>query len=483
MKFVRCFILFFVLLAPTAAVGSVAHEPSGNSSITDNRLEWPSWEQIERVVLLKDYNTRIVVLGATMLGIATGIIGSFMLLRQRALMGDALSHATLPGIAGAFILMAMLGGTGKNLFGLLLGAVISGVIGVGAILLIRNLTRLKEDAALGIVLSVFFGIGMALTGVIQQMTAGHAAGLESFIYGKTASMVASDAWMILIAAGIVTASCLLLFKEFRLLCFDQSYAASQGWPVTWLDIVMMTLVTGVTVIGLQAVGLILIIALLIIPPAAARFWTEHLSKMIAISAVIGAVSGTIGAVISALMPRLPAGAVIVLVASAAFLVSMVFGSSRGVLKQSLQRTSLNKRIALQHLLRALFEWQEDNPSREDGTPWTWLLQQRSWNMSQLRRVLNRAMRGHLVYQTATGMWKLTEQGLADGARICRNHRLWELYLIQHADIAPSHVDRGADQIEHVLGTTMVDKLEALLEEQANRRLPPSPHALGQGGTP
>ncbi|MDA1044823.1 MAG: metal ABC transporter permease, partial [Verrucomicrobia bacterium] len=271
----------------------------------DTSTSWLSAEQFMRVLQFQDHNTRVVVLGAVLLGIAAGMIGTFMLLRKRALMGDAVSHATLPGIGIAFLIMASNGGDGRWLPGLLIGATLAGLIGMGAVLLVRSQTRLKEDAALGIVLSVFFGLGVAILGIIQQLNVGSAAGLESFIYGKTASMLARDSWLIAGMAMAVLLFCICFFKEFAMICFDQQYANSQGWNVAVLDVLMMALVVLVTVIGLQAVGLILMIALLVTPPAAARFWTDHLKRMMIISALVGAASGYFGSIISALVPRLP----------------------------------------------------------------------------------------------------------------------------------------------------------------------------------
>ncbi|MCZ7637823.1 MAG: metal ABC transporter permease [Verrucomicrobia bacterium] len=272
---------------------------------------------------LQDYNTRVVVLGTTLLGLAAGVVGSFTLLRKRALMGDALSHAMLPGIGLAFMISVAAGGTGKSLPVLLTGATLSGLLGLGTVLAVRHFTRLKEDTALGIVLSVYFGAGVAVLGVVQRMGEGHSAGLESFIYGKAASLVAADTAVIAVASALVIGVSALLFKEFRLLCFDAGYAATQGWPVVRLDLVMMSLVVVVTVIGLQAVGLVLIIALLIIPAAAARFWTERLRTLTWIAAGMGAASCAIGAAASALLPNLPSGAMIVLVSTGLFLLSLL----------------------------------------------------------------------------------------------------------------------------------------------------------------
>jgi len=463
-----------------------------NRSITDTSFELPSLEQLLRVLTLADYNTRVVVIGVMLLGLASGLIGSFLLLRKRALLGDALSHATLPGIGLAFIVMSALGGSGKSLPGLLAGAALFGALGVACILLITRYTRLKQDAALGVVLSVFFGLGVAVLGVVQKLPVGSAAGLESFIYGKTASMVFQDAVAIGGAALLLTLVCLLLFKEFTVLCFDDAYAAAQGWPTVWLDTLMMGLVVAVTVIGLQAVGLILMIAMLIIPPAAARFWTRRLPRMIAVAAALGAVSGLLGAGLSALVPRLPAGAVVVLVAGAAFLVSMICGAERGVIVRWLSQWRLSRRVLRQHLLRAIFECAYERQhggrraptpgaSRRQAVPFADLLGERSWSPLRLRAAIRSAARDGLVQAAgAPRRLRLTAAGEREAQRVVRNHRLWELYLIQHADIAPSHVDRDADDVEHVLGPTLTAQLEALLAAQhAGPAAPPSPHALGR----
>jgi len=489
----RLAILF--ILVPLTAQAETG-DPS-YASITDTTVHWPSWDQFVRVLTLRDHNTRVVVVGTTLLGLTSGMIGTFMLLRKRALMGDALSHATLPGIGIAFIVMTAWGGSGKALPGLLLGAAISGAVGVGCMLLIRSLTRIKEDAALAIVLSVFFGLGVSIFGIIQKMNTGHAAGLQSFIYGKTASMLAADAMLIGAVAIFVAAACALLFKEFAAVCFDQEYIGTQGWPVMWIDVAMLGLVVLVTVIGLQAVGLILMIAMLVIPPAAARFWTHHLLTTVLVAALIGAVSGMVGAGLSALIPRLPAGAIIVLTAASLFGISFIFGSARGVLIRGMDHFRVNRNVARQHLLRALFEWCEPVPETggernfaggSSGVmPFERLLAARSWSPVRLRRVLARTRKGGLVRPVGDRSYALTDEGMSAARRVVRNHRLWELYLITHADIAPSHVDRDADQLEHVLGDAMVEKLEGLLAaKQLPPALPPSPHRLAfksGGGSP
>jgi manganese/zinc/iron transport system permease protein len=486
----RKFVVFvFSVLFFGLCLANWAEAATSSRSITDRSVAWPTAEQWRRTFLLEDYNTRVVVIGATMLGLAAGAIGGFTLLRKRALMGDALSHATLPGIALVFLFVTLAGGDGKSLPVLLAGAAGSGVVGLGAVLFLREKTRLKEDAALGIVLSVFFGAGVALLGVVQQLPSGHAAGLETFITGKTASMLAGDAWLIAGVSAVVVAACGLAFKEFRILCFDEEYAATSGLATVAVDMLMLGLVVLVTVVGLQAVGLILVIALLVIPAAAARFWTERMSWMTVIAAMIGAVSAAVGATASALFPNLPSGAMIVVVATCAFVVSLVFGSARGVVARIARQAALVRRIGRQNLLRAMYEEREaargaagelDTAESDEGprVRFAQLLARRSWTPRELRKHIARAANENLVVALPDGDVRFTRRGLVEAQRFVRQHRLWELYLITHADIAPSHVDRDADAIEHVLAPEMIAELEALLgQTDAKATEIGSPHPI------
>lgn len=455
----------------------------------DRDFAWPTAEQWRRVVTLQDYNTRVVLLGTTLLGTGAGVVGTFMLLRKRALVGDAVSHASLPGIAVAFLIMeAVRPGSGKSLPGLLLGAATAGLLGVLCVTIIRRATRIKDDAALAIVLSIFFGLGIALFTIVQKIPSGTVAGLKNFILGRTASMVSSDVWLIAGASLVVLLLCAALFKEFALLCFDQDYAATQGWPVLALDLTLMALVVGVTVIGLQSVGLLLVVALLITPAAAARFWTDRLLRMVVLAGVLGGASALLGVAISALLPRLAAGPVIVLVGAICFLVSMFLGTRRGVLRRVLTQRRLQRRVGRDDLLRAVYEYVEPrltgSPARQPSdligvdVPLDGLLAMRSWAAARLRGLLRAAVRDGIL-AAAGNRFRLTPEGAQQAHRAVRNHRLWETYLIAYADLAPSQVDRDADRIEHVLEPELIQELEELLAEKyPHLVMPPSPHPLG-----
>ncbi|MBX3412910.1 MAG: metal ABC transporter permease [Pirellulales bacterium] len=468
---------------------AIEHAAKPNSlSLVDHRLSWPDSADVWRVVSLRDYNTRIVLAGTMLLGVVGGVVGTFMLLRKRALAGDVVGHASLPGIATAFIVMESISpGSGKSLPGLLTGALIAGACGLASVLAIRRLTRIKEDAALAIVLSVFFGFGIVLFTVVQSIPSGGAAGLQGFIFGKAASLVAADVNLISAASLVVLVICTLLFKELSLVCFDENYAAAEGWPVTWLDLVLMSLVAAVSVIGLQSVGLLLVVAMLIIPPSAARFWTDDLRRMTLVAALLGGASAAVGALGSALFPRLAAGAVIVLAGALAFGISLLFGTKRGFLHRLLADRRLRQEVAEQHLLRGCYELLEaiqpvataaDLADRPISM--MQLLDLRSWNFRRLQQVIARAEREGLVELRSRDVVTLTRAGAVEAQRVVRNHRLWELYLINYADVAPSRVDRSADRIEHVLEPEVMRKLEETLRTKYPRLsdVPPSPHAMG-----
>ncbi len=433
---------------------------------------------------LSHYNTRIVLLGTTMLGISGGIVGVFMLLRKRSLVGDVVGHASLPGIAIAFLIMeAAHPGTGRTLSGLLIGATVSALLGVLCTLVIVNYSRIKEDAALAIVLSIFYGLGISLFTVIQSIPAGSSAGLRDFIFGKAALMILSDVELIAKASAIVLVLCGLLFKEFSLLCFDEEFAAALGWPVTILDLLLMGIVVAVTVVGLQSVGLILVVAILIIPAAAARFWSDHLQTMTVIAGTLGGLGAFAGVLTSSLVPKLATGAIIVVVNAGFFVVSLLVGSKRGIIYRLWNQSVLRQRVGRHDLLRAIYELIESKTQTSSqqqllaiSVKLPELLRQRSWTSPRVRSLLRKAQGHDLLWKDAEESYRLTPLGAESARRAARNHRMWELFLIHYADIAPAQVDRDADRIEHILEPSMIAELESLMKADLPR-VPESPHEL------
>jgi manganese/zinc/iron transport system permease protein len=421
------------------------------------------------------YNTLLVLLGTGLLGLASGVIGSFAVLRRRSLIGDAVAHASLPGLGIAFLLMG-----GRNFVGLILGATISGLIGTVLITWLQKNTRIKADAAIGIVLSTFYGLGIVLSRIIQDDPTGRQAGLDSFLLGKTAGMVSQDVMMIALVAANVLMLTAFLYKEFKLLSFDPGFATVQGWPVLMLDIVLLGLLVVTVVIGLPAVGVVLMAAMVILPGVSARFWTDRLGVMLVLAGIFGLSTGVMGTVASSRWPELPAGAVIVLSGALIFLLSMFVAPRRGIVGRAIQAIRFRWRVSRQNLLRTLYETLEKNP--DDVVTFEQVMTARSWSPWQARRLLRTAVWRNQVESTIPNQWRLTEKGYAEAAQVVRSHRLWELFLVQQASIASDHVDRDADEIEHVLTPSILTELENQLKQDQrwpSSELPNSVHPLDE----
>lgn len=400
----------------------------------DTPYACPVTEEIIPILIFQaGYNTSVVLAGVIALGVGGGVIGVFSFLRKRALISDAISHATLPGIALAFLIGIALGGTGRNLALLMAGALVTGALGVLAVQWIRDHTRLPEDTAIGTVLSVFFGLGIVLLSHIQTLKSAGQAGLNSFLLGSTAALTANEALLIGGASVAAIAAALLLMKEFGAVAFDEGFAAARGWRVARLDLAMLGLLLAIVAIGLKTVGLVLIIALVIIPPAAARFWTERLGRMVVLSGTFGGLSGWLGGSVSALFPDMPAGAVIVLAAAAIFTVSLLFAPSRGVLAWSIRRAQLRFRTASIRALLAM----ADGYLPPDA----------------LSRRLAR-WQGYVDRER-----HLTEKGRATVAETVRQQRLWHAYRDRHPDAALAFNPLSVTRIEDVLPPDTIAALE------------------------
>jgi len=283
------------------------------------------------------YTTLVVLAGTSLLGACSGLVGCFAVLRGRALTGDAVAHAALPGVCLAFLVLGE-----RRLPEMLLGALITGLLGIATVSALRHMTRIKEDAAIGIVLGVFYGVGIVLSSFIQkQTTTGSKAGLDSYILGKTAGMIVQDVILIGLASASCLAVVLLLYKEFKVVAFDPGFASVQGWPAFRLDLLLMTLTAVTVVIGLPSVGLVLVAALLIIPAAAARFWTRRLGAMLCLATFFGGVIGAVGTLVSARYHHMPAGPTIVLVGTSLFVISLFFAPRRGFIARILRARRTN----------------------------------------------------------------------------------------------------------------------------------------------
>lgn len=299
--------------------------------------------------LFFDYTLRTVVAGSAVLGFVSGALGTYAVLKKQSLLGDAISHASLPGIAIAFLLTAS-----KAPLVLITGAAVAGWLGTLLVIGIIRTSRIKEDSALGIVLSVFFGIGLVLLTFIQRMPTASKAGLDRFLFGQAATIVEHDVVIIASLGFVVILFVIFLWKEFRLLSFDPDFTASIGYPVKTLEIILTTLIVLAIVIGLQTVGAVLMSAMLVAPAAAARQWTNRLGNMLVLSGIFGAISGISGSVISSATQNLPTGPTIILCVSAIVLVSILFAPNRGIVWAFIRKKINDRKIQMFAVLEDLF---------------------------------------------------------------------------------------------------------------------------------
>ncbi len=397
---------------------------------------------LDALTLQLGYNAVLVTLGATALGVAAGTVGAFLYLRKRALVSDAISHATLPGLALAFLVAVALGGDGRALPLLMAGSALSAWAGLWCVGKLTRATRLSEDAAIGAVLSVFFGFGIVLLTVIQSLSAGRQAGLESFLLGATAGMLRADALVIAVGGALVLLAALALRRPFLMTAFDEGYARVQGIDTARLDLVLMTLVMAVTVVGLKIVGLILIVALLIIPAVAARFWSNHAPRVVLLSGLAGGLSGYLGAALSATAPDLPTGPIIVLIAFGLFALSLLAAPGRGVLAAALRHRRLQHRV---HLRQGLLALAHGQPVYEALT----------------RRMLRGA-----GLMRADGV--PTDKGRAEAARVLLDESRWQALRRAEGLASLAARDDGLTRIDTILTPDQLADLDARMSLQEVR---------------
>ena len=301
-------------------------------------------------LLWTDYTLRTITLGTAVLGAICGMLGSFAVLRKQSLLGDAISHAALPGIAIAFLITGS-----KDTYILLMGALICGLIGTFWIRGITTKTHLKSDTALGLVLSLFFGFGMLLLTYIQKQPNANQAGLDKYLFGQAATLVESDVFIMIGVTGVCLIILLLFWKEFKIMLFDMDYTKTLGFNVRFIDSLITFFIVLAIVLGLQTVGVVLMSAMLLAPAAAARQWTNSLGTMVILAAIIGALAGIFGTAISATQNNLSTGPVIVLVAAVSVLFSFIFSPGRGILFREIRFRQNRNDLQLKKTLQFMYD--------------------------------------------------------------------------------------------------------------------------------
>lgn len=348
------------------------------------------------------YTLRVVTLGALLLGALSGAVGSFAVLRKQSLLGDALSHAALPGVGIAFLL------AGRELWALLLGAAVASFMGMWFVGAVTRNTRIKQDTAMGIVLAGWFALGIGILAFIQQRPDASQAGLDTFIFGQAAAMVVADVRLLAGLSGVTLLVLAAGWKEFKLATFDPSFARANGYRVRLTTSVLLVLVVVAIVVGLQLAGVVLMVGLLIAPGIAARQWSNNLEQMVVLAGVFGAIAGSTGALASGLDTGLPTGPMIIVVASVLVIMSLLFAPGRGVIWDARRRRSDRRRFAAANVLKTAYRY-----GLSHGNPRTPVSEEFLTGVlgSVARRGMAQLRAGSLLESTANG-YVLTDAGVA-----------------------------------------------------------------------
>ena len=360
--------------------------------------------------LFFDYTLRTVALGAAILGIVSGMLGSFAVLRKQSLLGDAISHAALPGIVLAFLVTRE-----REPAVLMLGAWIAGWLATLFMLAVTRTTHIKNDTALGLVLSVFFGLGLMLLTFTQRLPDATQAGLDKFLFGQAATLLQSDVITMGIIGVIALGLLVIFWKEFKLITFDAEFAASIGFPVRLLDVILTTLLVVAIVVGLQTVGVVLMSAMVVAPAAAARQWTDKLSRMVLIGGLFGALAGVSGTLISSSGANLPTGPLIVLCMTVIVIFSFLFATNRGLVWNWLRSQRNRHTLRAQAVLADLNTLAQQHPNHEHGHSVA-VLRSMSPNPDGVLFALRQLKeRGH-VHEVSRDVWALTQAGVNEAGK-------------------------------------------------------------------
>ena len=424
------------------------------------------------------------ILATIILGIVSGLLGAFVVVRRIALVGDALSHAVLPGVVLGFVMCHMLG-TDRNPWIIFGCAVSVGLLGAGMVRAIETTTRLKSDAALGIVLASFFGLGLAMKSGLKDYI-DNRAGISSYIYGNVSTISDADLSAMFWTSLVLVIVVWLLIRPLLVVSFDSGFAVGLGYPVKFLNFIFYTLLTFSVVVSLQAVGVILVSALLITPAATAYLLTDRMYRLMLYAVGFAVASGLIGVYVSLSVETvdIPTGPLIALTAAILFAAVYLVAPEHGVISKALKVVRRRQRINRENTLKAIYKMLENEGFTHDGVGLRDLAEARKRSIEEVKLdVLKLKRSKEASYDEEKSGVYLTPSGWRRAVEIVRNHRLWELYLTNQADYDADHVHEDAEKIEHVIGASTVRQLERDLDfpvlDPHGKPIPSLSHSLAQ----
>lgn len=443
---------FFALIASALILSGGMAEAARISEV----MESGTLEKVARFFSFQDPSLRYALVGTMLLGLCCGVMGGFLVVRKLSLMGDALAHAVLPGIALGFLWNMT-----KDPLAIFVGATIVGLLGAATVQWIRTKTKHKEDAALGFVLASFFGVGICLFTMIQNLPGGAKTGLDKYLFGQAAAMGMEDVGLLAVVSVLICGGVFVFFKEFRLASFDPGFARSIGMRVQIFHYSLMLLLAFAIVSSLQAVGVVLVSAMLVIPAATGILLTNRFGLLLCLSAGIGVFAGATGAFFSFIGKNLPTGPFMVLAAAAVFCVAFFLAPGSGVLSKWWRQRCRASRIERENTLKSMFHVLERGGFVGEKVREEDLASLRGESREEIHSKLRALCHGGLATMEG-GNAMFTPEGKKRAGEIVRNHRLWELYLTNAAHIPADHVHDDAENIEHILDPETVRKLEKRL---------------------
>ena len=416
-------------------------------------------EQALRFFTFSDPSLRLALIGCILLGLNCGLLGGFIVVRRMSLVGDTLSHAVLPGVALGFLWNMT-----KDPVAILIGATLVGGLSMLTVNAITRTTRLKEDAAMGLVLSSFYAVGVCLIGMIQKLPTGNKSGIDKFLFGQAAALNGGDIALLAVTAVITLLFVTLGYRGLLTLSFHRAFGETLGIPTNLLHHAMMLLTAFAVVTAMQAVGVVLVSAMLIIPAATACLITDRMHRVLLWSALIGMGTAALGAFFSFLGNNLPTGPFMVLAGAVLFAAAFLFSPQQGWLTRLWRQRSQRERIERENMLKAMYHLAERREFREEGISLLELAEQRRESLETERLNADKLVQQRLATLTDdASMLHFTPEGWRKACAVVRNHRLWELYLTNVMQYGADHVHDDAEKIEHVLGEDTVRQLERRLD--------------------
>ncbi len=408
-------------------------------------------------ISLSNPTVKIVLIGVVLISLSSSLVGNFAFLRKRAMLGDAISHSVFPGVCLSFIVSGE-----KDPLMILIYSIVTGLIAMFLIDVIGRHKKVKVETAIGIVLSIFFGLGIMLISYIQGNLGDAQSGLQHFFFGQAAAMSREDVQVFLYCSIIIAGTIILFYKGLKQVSFDREHAIATGQPVVLLEIVLSILTVMAIAIGINAVGVILMAALLITPASTARLWTNRLFPMMVIAAILSVVSAIGGAFISYKYSGMPTGPWVVVLLSIMAFGSILFSPKRGALSRVIARKRLERKILKENILKTLFKLQEADKEQTSGFSLQEINCLKAFDGRALERGL-KWLQQEKSTQIKNNKWTLTASGNQIGKRITRVHRLWELYLTNKVKLDIDHVHPSAESLEHII----TPEIERMLQEELN----------------